>query len=183
MWWNFHDSCLTFEMSSFNLAAAVLTYERKSSGVWRNLPTVMSCDLLCMHVNYTLSCKWHWERNYLVAYNSGNLRLSITCKSALQNTSCKEDPDTVVEILLIVWQPSISVVRPSSAPTDLRYALKGNPGVCMSTAAWRTHTYTLWLELYRKVLCIKVYSTEDYTCHLAAQIWKFCINNDIASVT
>ena len=78
--------------------------------------------------------------NYLVAYNSGNLRLSITCNSALQKTSWREDPDAVEEILLIVWQPSMSVVRPSSAPSDLRYALKGNPGTCVSTAAWGTHT-------------------------------------------
>ena len=72
-------------------------------------------------------------------YNCGNLRFSITCNSALQKTNCRDDPDTVVEILLMVWQASISVVRPSSGPSDLRYALKGNPGTCVSTAAWKIH--------------------------------------------
>ena len=81
--------------------------------------------------------------NHLVAYNCGNLHLSITCNSALQKTNCREDPDTIEEILLIVWQASISVVRPSSAPSDLRYVLKGNPGTCVSIAAWEIHIHKL----------------------------------------
>ena len=70
---------------------------------------------------------------YLVWNSSGNLHFITTCNNDLQNITCKESPDTVVENLLMAWQANIRVARPSLAPNDLRYKLKGNPGESVST--------------------------------------------------